>query len=170
MGKKKLTDRDVRIIYLPPSDVAVYRHVGDEPEARCGQVMSQFVLGNNLLRIKPDLRCFGFNVDNPNEPHGYETQVTIPGGMEVPAPLVKKQFEGGLYAAHMIPFGAFEEWGWLDHWMHNNSKYEYRGDGDVDNMYGFFEETLNYFNRVQRPDAGTEGFQLDLLVPIREKA
>jgi len=36
--------------------------------------------------------------------------VTIPEEMDVPEPIVKKRFEGGLYAAHMIPFGAFEEW------------------------------------------------------------
>jgi len=169
MKKPKLTDRDVRIVYLPPSDVAAYRLIGDDPEDHVGPVIDKFVLDNDLTRVKPDLRHYGFNVDLPGEPHGYEMQVTIPAGMEVPAPLVKKRFKGGLYGAHMIPFGAFEEWGWLDHWMHNNSKYEYRGNGNPDNMYDMLEEALNYFNRVHLTDPEAEGFQLDLLVPIKEK-
>jgi hypothetical protein len=29
---KKLTDRNARIVYLPPSDVAAYQYEGDAPE------------------------------------------------------------------------------------------------------------------------------------------
>lgn len=61
----RLTDRDVRIVYLPPSDVAAYRYEGEEPEARCWQVMSKFILDSDLPRIKPDLRHYGFNAPNP---------------------------------------------------------------------------------------------------------
>ena len=49
--------------------------------------------------------------------------VTTPDDMVVPAPITNKQFEGGLYAAYMIPFGNFEEWGWLIEWVQNNTKY-----------------------------------------------
>jgi hypothetical protein len=69
----------------------------------------------------------------------------------------------------MIPFGAFEEWGLLDHWIRNNDKYEYRGNGDPRNMFGSLEEHLNYVNRVHLPDPEAEGCQLDLLIPIKEK-
>ena len=33
----KLTDKDVRIVYLPPATVASYQYVGDDPEMHCHQ-------------------------------------------------------------------------------------------------------------------------------------
>ena len=169
----KLSDRDVRIVYLPPAAVAAYQYVGDEPELHVHEIINEFVRSNNLVKIKPDLRHYGFNSPNPIDEtgyHGYEIWVTIPDDMDVPEPLVKKHFEGGLYGAHMIPFGAFEEWDWLGQWMYNSERYEYRGNGDPQNMFGFLEESLNYVNRAHLPFPESEGFQLDLLVPIREKA
>ena len=94
--------------------------------------------------------------------------MTIPDDFEVPAPLVKKRFEGGLYAAHMIQFGAFEEWGWLIEWVMQNKKYEYRGDWNGANQFGCLEEHLNYVNRVHFTASEADGMQLDLLVPIKE--
>jgi len=169
----KLTDKDIRIIHLPPSEVAAYQFEGDEPEQHVGQVIDKFVLDNNLTQIKPDLRRYGFNSPNPDESdptgaHGYEIWVTIPDNFNVPTPLTKKHFKGGVYAAHMIPFGAFEEWGWLMEWVMNNKKYEYNGNGSNKNQWDCLEEELNYINRVKSPNANI--FQLDLLVPIKERA
>ena len=168
----RLTDKDVRIIYLPPATVAAYQYEGDEPENKVAQLINKFVLDNDLPRIKPDLRHYGFNAPNPVDEtnyHGYEMWVTIPSDIEVPEPLVKKHFEGGLYAAHMIPFGAFEEWDWLAKWVRDSEKYEYNGNWDSKNMFGWLEESLNYVNRVKQPNPEGEGFQLDLLIPIKEK-
>ena len=168
----KLADRDVRIVYLPPADVAAYQFEGDEPERHVGEVVNQFVLDNDLARTKPDLRHYGFNAPNPvdgKNAHGYEMWVTIPDGMDVPAPLVKKRFPGGLYAAHMIPMGAFEEWGWLNAWVQQSGKYEYRGRWDGANMFGWLEESLNYVNRVHLQNPEGDDFQLDLLLPIKER-
>lgn len=176
MNANRLTDRDVRIIYLPPSAVAAYQFVGDgpnEPEGRCHEVINAFVRGSNLAIIKPDLRHFGFNAPNPVDEtnyHGYEMWVTIPDDFPVPDPLVKKRLEGGLYAAHMIPMGAFEEWEWLAGWVLNSERYEYRGGGRRENMFDWLEEQQNYFNRINLPaDACEEGMQLDLLIPIKER-
>jgi DNA-binding transcriptional MerR regulator len=168
----KLTDRDVRIVYLPPSDVAAYQYEGDEPETHVNQMIDSFVLNSSLTVIKPDVRHYGFNAPNPvdeSNHHGYEMWVTIPDGFTVPAPLVKKRFEGGLYAAHMIPFGSFAEWGWLMEWAMQNKKYEYRGDWNSANQFGCLEEYLNYVNRVNLPDSVIDGLQLDLFVPIKER-
>jgi len=167
-----LTDRDVRIVYLPPATVAAYQYEGDDPEMHVHQVIDPFVIGNKLTEIKPDIRHYGFNSPNPTDEtgyHGYEIWVTIPNDFHVPEPIVKKSFRGGLYAAHMIPFGAFEEWGLLDNWMHNNEKYEYDGSSDSRNMYGFLEEHINYVNRVHLLDPEAGGMQLDLLVPVKMK-
>jgi len=117
------------------------------------------------------VRHYGFNAPNPDKTsyHGYEMWVTIPNDMEVPEPIIKKHFEGGLYAAHMIPFGAFEEWGWLSEWVKNNSKYEGRNDEKgPECMWGCLEEHLNYINHIQLPNTEPEGMQIDLLHPIIE--
>ncbi len=166
----KLTDKDVRIVYLPPSTIAAYQYIGDEPEMHCRKVMDTFVLDTGLTKIKPDLRHFGFNAPNPDETgyHGYEMWVTIPDNMEVPEPIIKKKFKGGLYAAHMIPFGAFEEWDWLNQWVSDSDKYEYTGSWDSSIMFGWLEEHLNYFNHVHLPNSEPPELQLDLLIPIKE--
>jgi len=52
----KLTDKDIRIVYLPPATVAASHYIGDEPEHHAAMVMDKFVLENNLPEIKPDLR------------------------------------------------------------------------------------------------------------------
>ncbi|GHU67470.1 hypothetical protein FACS1894184_07390 [Clostridia bacterium] len=167
----KLTDRDVRIVYLPPMTVAAYQYEGDEPEWHCHQVVDRFVRESKLTSIKPDLRHFGFNSPNPVDEtnhHGYEVWVTIPDGFAVPAPLVTKRTQGGLYAAHLIIVPAFEEWEWLSKWV-EQSKYRQRGSSgwDYRNMWGLLEEQLNYYNRVH-VDKGSESndMQLDLLIPI----
>lgn len=170
----KLTDKDVRIVYLPPTMVAAYQYVGYEPEMHCHQVMDKFVLDSELIRIKPDTRHFGFNAPNPVDEtgyHGYEVWVTIPDDMEVPHPILKKRFEGGQYAAHMIPFGNFEEWGWLSEWVHNNPNYEGNsGTKGPECMWGMLEEHLNFINHVTSPETEPEGMQLDLLHPIKKRS
>ncbi|WP_373261666.1 MerR family transcriptional regulator [Hungatella hathewayi] len=164
---------DVRIIYLPPSAVAAAHYVGDEPEIHVNEMLDRFVRETGLHRRKPDLRHYGFNHPNPTDAtgfHGYESWVTIPEDMEVPAPLVKKLFVGGIYAAHMISFGSFIEWDLLLNWVNSNEKYEFAGDmADQEHMCGLLEEHLNYISHVELANTEPEEFQLDLLVPVRER-
>lgn len=164
---------DVRIIYLPPSAVAAAHYVGDEPEIHVNEMLDRFVRETGLHRRKPDLRHYGFNHPNPTDAtgfHGYESWVTIPEDMEVSAPLVKKLFVGGIYAAHMISFGSFNEWDLLLNWVNSNEKYEFAGDmADQEHMCGLLEEHLNYISHVELANTEPEEFQLDLLVPVRER-
>lgn len=170
----KLTD--VRIVYLPPATVASAHFYCDEPEHRAGKALDKFVRESSLCSLKPDLRHYGFNNPDPSPDtpagmpdHGYEMWVTIPEDMPVPAPLVKKTFPGGLYAAHMIKMGDFHEWEWLVEWVKNSSEYEPRW-GDPQCMHGLLEEQLNYINNVNNPDFDPGTMQLDLLLPIQPKA
>ena len=164
---------DVRIIYLPPATVAAAHHIGDDPEINSYRAIDQFVRDTGLYKIKPDLRHYGFNHPNPVDEtgyHGYETWVTIPDDMEVPAPLTKKHFAGGLYAAHMIPMGNFNEWEWLFGWVTKNEKYEFAGDmQDQEHMCGLLDEHLNYVSHINLENTEPEDLQLDLLMPIRER-
>ncbi len=83
-------------------------------------------------------------------------------------PLIKKYFSGGLYAAHMIPMGAFEEWEWLSDWVGRSDKYDFNY-GKPECMSHCLEEHLNYINYVCRPENNPYELQLDLLIPIKEK-
>lgn len=164
---------DVRIIYLPPATVAAAHYVGDDPESYTYRIIDRFVRDTGLCTIKPDLRHYGFNHPNPADEtgyHGYETWVTIPDDLEVPAPLTKKHFAGGLYAAHMIAMGNFNEWEWLFEWVSRNDKYEFAGDmQDQAHMCGLLDEHLNYVSHVNLDNTEPEDLQLDLLMPVRER-
>lgn len=162
---------DVRILYLPPATVAAVHCVCDEPEAKAGEIMDRFVRESSLPTIKPDLRHYGFNHPNPKDAtgyHGYEMWVTIPDGMDVPEPLEKKHFDGGLYAAHMIAMGNFNEWEWLMDWVGTQEDYVFAGDmADQEHMCGLLEEHLNYLTHLAAGNTEPEGMQLDLLMPLR---
>ncbi|MDR2957647.1 MAG: hypothetical protein LBU61_05655 [Coriobacteriales bacterium] len=47
----KLTDKDVRIVYLPPAVVAAHQYEGDDPEHNVAKVIDRFVLDNDLPNI-----------------------------------------------------------------------------------------------------------------------
>lgn len=174
----KLEDKDVRIVYLPPMTVAAAYASGEGCEGKAGDMITNFVQESGLLKIKPDARSFGFDCSKGaavlGEPsHVYEMWVSIPDHLEIPAPLVKRTFDGGLYAAHVLRAWDFEDWRLLREWVNANNKY--------DNDWGAprwispetvagqgFEETLNFYNFVQK-GGKMEDLQLDLLFPIKEK-
>lgn len=165
----KLKDGDVRIVYLPPMTVAAafasgeYEWgVGTEATSK----IEQFVYNMELLKIKPDARGMGFDCSNENRKVrpgvtaiAYEAWVSIPDDMEVKAPLSKKAFAGGMYAAHVLRDWNFQrDWQLLLDWVDANEKYEYAGGA-------CFEEVLNYYNMMLN-GAKMEDTQFDLLLPI----
>lgn len=119
---------------------------------------------------------FGFNHPNPgileNGSYGYEVWVTVPDDMEVPAPLTKKQFAGGLYAVLTIQFGEFQLWNNLMQWVNNNDTYEANwSELGFEIMGGCLEEHLNwvYESHMGWPDERITG-QLDLMLPIKRRS
>ena len=173
----KLTD--VRIVYLPPMTVAAVSATGENCEGQTADMINRFVLESNLLKIKPDIRHFGFDCSagktGVGEPsRKYQMWVSIPDDMVVPKPLVKRTFDGGLCAAHMIKMGDFDHWILLKNWVMNNDKYEHdwhsvRYAPYEDDMDRCFEEQLNHWGNLQNPEFINEDMQLDLLFPIKEK-
>ena len=163
----------VRILRLPPYTVASYQYIGEEPESHL-DAMVDFIRDSRLYEKKPDSRYFGFNHPDPEEGskvYGYEVWVTIPEDMEVPEPLVKKHFSGGLYAAYAINFPDFFEWQFLYQWAEGNEQYEpAMTPREEKNMGGALEEHLNwvYFIHEGCPENSING-KLDLLLPIRRR-
>ena len=166
--------RYVRIVMLPPCTVASYHFIGENPEESSGDVVDKFVRESKLYEKKPDARMFGFNHPNPSPDrpyYGYEGWVTIPDDMEVPAPLVKKRFEGGMYAALIIVFPEFHEWKLLSKWVEKNDMYtpNYSELGE-EIMGGCLEEHINwvYQSHTGWPETGIDG-HIDLLLPVKRK-
>ena len=168
-------DLNVRIIMLPPFTVASNHVIGHDPEETVDKPIDKFIRDTRLYEIKPDSRYFGFNHPNPGileeGIHGYEVWVTIPDNMEVPEPLVKKKFEGGLYAALTINFPEFQYWGELEKWVKNSPDYDLNySEQGLEIMGGCLEEHLNwvYSSHMRWPKNGIDG-QLDLLMPIKKR-
>lgn len=162
---------DIRYIYLPPMAVAAAQYTGPNPEDVSGTRLDRFVQENALAEKTPSLRVFGFNNPSPQregETYGYEFWVTVPEDMEVPAPLVKKQFAGGLYAAHAIKMGDFHEWGTFMEKLQHDARYEIEWRAP-DGMGGCMEEHLNAKSYYEKSGKDRAFIQLDLLIPIREK-
>ncbi|CAK7082531.1 effector binding domain-containing protein [Tissierella sp.] len=174
----KLTDKDVRIVYLPPMTVAAAYATGEGCEGKANDMITEFVKESGLLKIKPDARSFGFDCSKGSIgigelSHVYEAWVSIPDDIEIPVPLVKRTFDGGLYAAHVLRTWDFEDWRLLKEWVNASDKYDNDWDSprwtSPETVAGQgFEETLNFYNFIQR-GSKMEDLQLDLLFPIKEK-
>lgn len=162
--------KNVRILYLPPCTVAAAHYVGPDPEDHAGAMLDAFVSAVKLPEKKPDFRVLGFNNPSPqgDEEYGYEFWVTVPEELEVPKPLEKKQFSGGLYAAHCIKMGDFWEWAELGKWVENSLEYEYDAREPL-GMGGCLEEHLNAYTHYNTAPETRKFIQLDLLTPIKPK-
>lgn len=174
-SKNLSTLKNVRIIHLPPFTVAASHYIGENPEENAGKQLEKFLKDSNLYKIKPDARVFGFNHPNPIQEksvYGYELWVTIPDDMDVPSPLIKRQFKGGLYAAHTIVFPNFHEWEWLYNWVAiDNQKYESNAlDDGGEFMGGSLEEHINYVYNANLNWPESDEHQLDLLFPVKLKS
>lgn len=169
-----VADLEVRFVMLPECYVAAYEAIGKNPEEEAGAVMDSFIRESKLFEAKPDARLFGFETVRDmalDGEHGYENWVTIPEAFEVTAPLIKKQFLGGLYAVHTIDFPNFNEWERLKQWVEKHEIYapNYCEEGNLE-MKGCLEEYLNwvYSCHMGWPKNGIDG-KVDLYLPIKER-
>lgn len=175
----KLEDKDVRIVYLPPMTVAAAFASGEGCLDKTSDIVNKFIKESGLLKIKPDARGFDFDclVDTAElgeNLHGHEAWVSVPDDMEIPAPLVRREFRGGLYAAHVLRSWDFQDWRRLKEWVEASDKYDNdwgspRWESAETDCGQGFEETLNLYNFIQKHNTEMSYLQLDLLFPIKEK-
>jgi len=175
----KLEDKDVRIVYLPPMTVAAAYISGEGCEGKALDMISKFTEESGLLKIKPDARSFGFDCSqgatgSGENSHGYEVWVSVPDNMEIPTPLVRREFNGGLYAAHVLRAWDFQDWRRLKEWVNASDKYDNDWGSprweSPETLFGQgFEETLNFYNFIQKHNSEMSYLQIDLLFPIKEK-
>lgn len=160
---------DIRILYLPPATVACSHYMGENPEENAEKALATFIKESNLTVLKPDFRIYGFNNPSPTkdmEQYGYEFYVTIPKDLIVESPLIKKEFPGGLYAAHCIKMGDFHEWMSFSEQIKASKEYEMEWR-EPHGMGGCMEEHINAYS-LYHGDM-SEFTQLDLLIPIKRK-
>jgi len=159
-----MKEKFVRIVRLPPMTLASVRLGKNTPESpwqsyiESKEKMDEFIKNVDLLKIKPDFRylCYGHNP--------YCVMVSIPGDMEVPSPLTKHNFPGGLYAAYANGLEYHDDWNILRSWIAKSEDYEQQTTGEW--CMGFEE----YFN----PQPNLYGLSKDIewydfLLPIKEK-
>ena len=177
----KLKDSDVRIIYLPPMTVAAAHGLTEDYVTEKGPaIMAEKFDG--LFKIKPDARLMmawnyskeklkalmaydskkDFNAEQTKRINEYEMWVTLPDDMEVPAPLTKKTFEGGLYA---VRNGHFEDMRFLVEWVNASERYE------ADYERPCLQEYLNFYYHVYMQELlKREDLQNEYLFPIKKIA
>ena len=175
----RLEDKDVRIVYLPPMTVAAGFAVGEDCVDKASVIVNRFIRESGLLKIKPDARGFDYNFIVEDEiagekVQGHEAWVSVPHDMEIPAPLIRRAFNGGLYAAHVLREWDFQDWQRLKEWVESSDKYDSDWGSprweSAETGYGYgFEETLNLYNFIEKHNTEMSYLQLDLLFPIKEK-
>ena len=175
----KLEDKDIRIVYLPPMTIAAAYASRGGCEGRALDMISKFTNESGLLKIKPDARSFGFDcsdgaVEVGENSLAYEEWVSVPDDMEIPLPLVKRHFSGGLFAAHVLRSWDFSDWQRLKEWVDASEKYDNdwgspQGESPEITFRQGFEETLNFYNYILKHNSEMSHLQLDLLFPIKEK-
>jgi hypothetical protein len=174
-------DENVRIVRLPAMTVAAscFGPYGThDGMTAANYALDSFCAKNDLLRVKPDVRRFNLCAHRKNpdgtfdmswEEHTFELWVSIPADMEVPEPLIKREFKGGLYAAHTIPCGAYDEWTQLHDWglrqEHITPDWASRTAPETSDRDWVLEEVLDFVGQMTGKHPGQQ--QVDLLLPVK---
>ncbi|MCL2405123.1 MAG: MerR family transcriptional regulator [Defluviitaleaceae bacterium] len=169
---------NVRVVYVPPMTVASVYETGENAEEKAWKSAVDFVVANNLVQAKPDLRVFKIAHQNATgNSFGDEVWVSVPDNITIPHGFTKKRFLGGQYAAHVLDDNGFEVALGLQDWINESDKFQYDFDGnlsrceppmsELDSFGGMhldLSEVLNFVN-FQKP--GFES-QIDFLTPIKD--
>ena len=181
----KISENDIRIIYLPAVTVASVLCFGGDAESDSDKVMGKFVQDSHLFIINPGAKFYGFNNPEFDENNnfvkqGYEVWVIIPDDFEVPAPLTKKTFAGGLYAAYTSKPVDFDDWKHFFTWLNDSDDFEYDVCRPYESIskipgkpgcsgWGCLEEHINSYNFYGLKNRKHILTHLDFLIPINEK-
>ena len=162
---EKLTDNEVRIVYLPPAAVASAYCISDNPREDSFAILKSFIENTDLFRIKPDMRVFGMG-NTVDGSWVYEVLVTIPEGFDVPAPLTKKTMGGGLYASYTS--ANFDERLLLKDWIDESADYKFESR---ENPGYSLEEHVNPFNIYGLKNTSRSGVgELVFLWSVKERS
>ena len=157
-------NNDVRIVSLPRMIFASYGVVSDTPEDDCWEKI-RGLIDEYFLDKEPGFRNFGFGFNNENGEYDYEMLVTVPESFEVPQPFVRKEFNGGLFAAlpaYLTIIG--ERWDQLNEWLRGSEDYELDWHPEI--LRDYLEECID-LRTFSSKETESSKRQLDLLLPIK---
>ncbi|MFX1561336.1 MAG: effector binding domain-containing protein [Promethearchaeota archaeon] len=158
----------VEIVQLEPMTVASVQAISKTPEDDAWKKMVAFAEPRGLLKDLKKNPIFGFNNPNPSagkEEYGYEFWIRINPKTELEEGVVKKKFDGGLYAvtrcnltkeaasSYLQEHGMLESWAKLDEWFKSS---EYKKAN-----HQWLEKSVN-------PNKPDEDLLLDLYFPIKK--
>jgi hypothetical protein len=163
-GSTSYSNNDIRIVNLPRMIFASYAVVSDTPENDCWEKIYGLIAEYSLDQ-KSGFRHFGIGFNNSNGEYGYEMLVVVPEDFRVPEPFIRKEFNGGLFAAiptYLTIIG--ERWDQLNEWLRENEDYELDWHPEI--LRDCLEECIDYktFSSKETEDSKR---QLDLLLPIK---
>jgi DNA gyrase inhibitor GyrI/DNA-binding transcriptional ArsR family regulator len=156
----------VEIVQLDPMTVASVQAISKSPEDDAWKKMVAFAEPRGLLKDLKKNPIFGFNIPKPSagkEEYGYEFWVRIDPKTELEKGVVKKKFDGGLYAvtrcnltkeassAYLQEHGSLESWAKLGEW--------FKSSGYKKGKHQWLEKSVN-------PNKPDEDLLLDLYLPI----
>jgi DNA gyrase inhibitor GyrI len=156
-----MSDINVRIVNLEPSQVASAYGFGSGPEGIAWKKMIEYVKAKGLDRDGQAHRYLGFNNPSPtpgSPNYGYEQWITIDPAIEAEGDIKIKEFSGGLYAVTRCQLRNIGEvWQALAGWR-EKSQYHF-------GRHQWLEEVL-----VPPTDESAidESMELDLYLPIAE--
>ena len=154
--------KHVRVVYLPPMTVAsTYEPYNDGPDDALFDRVGTFLKDTDLIKIKPDLKYFGFGNDRVGE-RVYEIMISVPDELEVPDKFTKSVFPGGLFAAYTSsPVNFDEDMDFCRRWAEGNEEYEWEGRCPQ------LEEVFNPFNVYGLKD--DETLCITFHLPVKER-
>ena len=156
----------VEIVQLDPMTVASVQAISKSPEEDAWKKMVAFAEPRGLLKDLKKNPIFGFNNPNPTagkEEYGYEFWIRIDPKTDMEKGVMKKKFDGGLYAVtrcnltqeatsqFMQEHGVLQSWARLSEWFESS--------GYKKGKHQWLEKSIN----PNRPD---EDLLLDLYMPI----
>jgi DNA gyrase inhibitor GyrI len=153
---------DVRIVKLPPMQVACVNGFGDSPEGTAFEKMRAWAGAHNLLGRS--YRLFGYNNPDPSPGspnYGYDVWITVDESVHADKEARIIEFPGGLYAVTRLKVNSPGDdipstWQKLVKWM-ENSKYHHGRHQWLEEHIGPLNTTVNSLP-----------FTLDLYLPITE--
>jgi hypothetical protein len=137
----------------------------DPPNENAKNIMEKFIRDMDLFKTKPDFKVFSHGVGDES---GSWFFVTIPEGMEVPAPFIKAPFVGGLWAVVTVTRENNDGWAAIDEWVPGDANYQWNPGARP--RHEVYFNPLNIAN-MKNTDLFNSVFHdqyLDIYVPIKE--
>jgi len=161
----KQVEKSVKIVYRPPATIAYlyYDNVAapdleDGSRKEAETILKKFIEDTDLFKIKPDMRvCGGGGIKKHGDWHIW---VTIPSDFDVPAPLEKRTYPGGLYTTSTNPDAD------AGIWVETSDEYDWDRFERI-----ICEEYFNPFNIYNLKDTGFEipkSMYTQTLFPIKK--